>query len=112
MTARRVRATFLCCLMTDQPAFRNWGKIAEKWRDLAERRRDDFAELYRSGRWRLYYDREKLLAQTRAVAEICERWTKVLEQHHRVLPQPEAPKLDAPKPAAEPAAPATDRDAA
>jgi hypothetical protein len=112
MTARCMRATSLRCLMTDQPAFRNWGKIAEKWRELAERRRDDFARLYRSGRWKRYYDNDSLLAQTREIAEICERWTKVLEQHRRTLSEPDAGKADAPKPAAESDVPTTNRDAA
>ena len=80
--------------MTDRPALREFGKIAEKWRDLAEKRRADFAELYRSGRWQRYYDQDTLLAQTREVAEICDRWTKIIEQHRRLLPKPDAPAID------------------
>ena len=80
--------------MTDRPALRNFGKIAEKWRDLAEKRRVDFAELYRSERWQRYYDQDTLLAQTREVAEICDRWAAILEQHRRLLPEPEAPVID------------------
>jgi len=71
--------------MTDRPAFRDFGKIAEKWLALAEKRRDDFAEFHRSGRWQRYYDPEGLIAQTLKVAEICDRWTMVLEQHRRAL---------------------------
>ena len=80
--------------MTDRPAFRKLGKIAEKWRDLAEKRREYFAELYRSGRWERYYDQEALIAQTVEVAEICDRWTMILEQHRRLLPEPDAPAID------------------
>ena len=81
--------------MTDRPALREFGKIAEKWRDLAEKRRDYFAELYRSGRWRVYYDDEsKLIAQVREVAGICDRWATVLEQHRGLLPEPAASALD------------------
>ena len=80
--------------MTDRPALREFGKIAEKWRDLAEKRRDYFAELYRSGRWRLYYQQDELLAQTREVAEICDRWAVILEQHRRAVPEPEAPMIE------------------
>lgn len=71
--------------MTDRPAFRDLGKIAEKWRALAERRRDDFAELYRNGSWERYYDQVALVARTLEVAAICDRWTMVLEQHGRAL---------------------------
>jgi uncharacterized repeat protein (TIGR03809 family) len=94
VTLRRHRAACLRCLMTDRPAFRNLGKIAEKWRSLAEKRRDYFAELYRSGRWDRYYDQEALIVRTREVAEICDRWTKIIEQHRRLLPKPDAPAID------------------
>lgn len=81
--------------MTDRPALREFGKIAGKWRDLAEQRRDYFAELYRSGRWRIYYDDEnELIAQVREVAGICDRWTTVLEQHRELLPEPAASAID------------------
>jgi uncharacterized repeat protein (TIGR03809 family) len=80
--------------MTDRPAFREFGKIAEKWRDLAERRRDYFSELYSSGRWKRYYEQDGLLAQTREVAEICDRWASIVEQHRRLLPKPELPAID------------------
>jgi hypothetical protein len=94
VTLRRQRAARWRCLMTDRPAFREFGKIAERWRDLAEKRRDYFAELYRSGRWKRYYEEDELVAQTREVAEICDRWATVLEQHRQVLPQPKAPAID------------------
>jgi uncharacterized repeat protein (TIGR03809 family) len=96
VTQRRQSAARLRYLMTDQPAFRKWGKIAEKWRDLAEKRRDYFSDLYSSGRWKRYYEQDELLAQTREVAEICDRWATILEQHRRLLPapEPEAPVID------------------
>jgi hypothetical protein len=80
--------------MTDRPAFRKLGKLAEKWRDHAEKRRDYFAELYRSGRWKLYYDDETLVARIREVAEICDRWTMILEQHRRLLTEPDEAVID------------------
>ena len=80
--------------MKDRPALREFGKIAEKWRDLAERRRDYFSELYSSGRWKRYYEQDGLLAQTREVAEICDRWAAIVEQQRRLLPEPEAPAID------------------
>lgn len=80
--------------MTDRPAFREFGKIVEKWRDLAERRRDYFSELYRTGRWKRYYEEHELLAQTREVAQICDRWATILEQHRRLLLVAAIPELD------------------
>jgi len=80
--------------MTDRPAFREFGKIAEKWRDLAEKRRDYFFELYRSGRWRLFYAHDELLAQVREVAEICDRWAKVVEDHRQAASEPDAPAIE------------------
>ena len=94
MTLRRQSAARLRYLMTDRPAFRKLGKIAEKWRDLAEKRRDHFSELYSSGRWKRYYEQDELLAQTREVAEICDRWASIVEQHRRLLPKPELPAID------------------
>jgi len=84
-------------MTTDRPAFRKLGKLAAKWRDLAEKRRDCFAELHRSGRWKLYYDEQTFLTQKHDVNEICDRWAIILEQHRRVLralPQPDAPAID------------------
>ena len=80
--------------MTDRPAFRNLGKIAEKWRDLSERRRDYFTELYRSGRWTRYYDEEALVAQALEVNEICDRWAMILEQHGRLVSELDALAID------------------
>jgi hypothetical protein len=71
--------------MTDRNTFQDFGKTAEKWRDLAEQRRAYFAELYRSGRWQLYYEEDKFLARARAVAEICDRWTKIVEEHRQIV---------------------------
>jgi uncharacterized repeat protein (TIGR03809 family) len=95
--------------MTDQPAFRELGKIAERWLDLAERRRDHFAELYRSGRWRLYYEEDVFRAQAREVARICDHWASILERHRQLLPEPEAPLETK---GSEPEAAVIDRDAA
>jgi uncharacterized repeat protein (TIGR03809 family) len=76
--------------MTDRPAFREFGKTAEKWRDLAEERREYFAELYRSGRWHHYYTEDQFRAHVRQVAEICDRWVDILEQHRQVVAECEA----------------------
>lgn len=73
--------------MTDHPAFQEFGKTAEQWRDLAERRREEYAELYRSGRWRRYYTEERFLARVRAISRVCERWADIVEEHRRVVAQ-------------------------
>ena len=37
-------------------------KVTRKWLDLAERRLASYEDLYRTGRWRLYYPTEALFA--------------------------------------------------
>jgi uncharacterized repeat protein (TIGR03809 family) len=93
VTLRRQSAACACAAMIDRPAFREFGKIAEKWRDLAEKRRDYFFELYRSGRWRLYHDHGEFLAQVREVAQICDRWAKIVERHRQAASEPDAPAV-------------------
>ena len=95
--------------MTDRPAFREFGKIAERWLDLAERRRDHFSELYSSGRWHRYYEEDVFLAQAREVAQICDRWASIVERHRQLLPEPEVPVEPQ---FAEPEVAVIDRDAA
>jgi len=36
------------------PAARTWERIALKWRNIAEQRRDHHLDLYKSGRWKHY----------------------------------------------------------
>ncbi len=87
--------------MIERPALQKLGTIAQKWRELTERRRDHFAELYRTGRWKLYYNEPELLLRMRDVVAICERWAKIAP------PKPSIPAaLDAP------AVPVERRDAA
>jgi uncharacterized repeat protein (TIGR03809 family) len=100
--------------MTDRPAFREFGKIAERWLDLSERRRGHFSELYSSGRWRLYYQEDVFRAQAREVARICDRWASILERHRQLAPEPQSLlKADVAAPEAVQAeTPVIDRDAA
>jgi len=86
VTLRRQCAARLRCLMTDRPAFREFVKIAERWRDFAEKRRDCSAELHRSGRWKLYYDEQTFLTQKHDVNEICDRWAAIVELFGWVCP--------------------------
>ena len=52
-------------------------KVALKWRDLAERRRAHFVELYQSGRWKHYYTDIEFLQELRAAIVIAQRWAKI-----------------------------------
>ncbi len=54
-----------------------WERIALKWRDIAERRRDHHLDLYKSGRWQHYYTDEEFLAEMRQAVAIAERWAKI-----------------------------------
>ncbi len=52
-------------------------EVSLKWRDLAERRRAHFIDLYQSGRWRHYYDDVDFLIEMRAAIAAAERWAKI-----------------------------------
>jgi uncharacterized repeat protein (TIGR03809 family) len=53
------------------------GRVALKWRALAERRRDHFVELQHTGRWKLYYDRPDFLQELRAAIALAQRWARI-----------------------------------
>jgi uncharacterized repeat protein (TIGR03809 family) len=52
-------------------------EVAQKWRDLAERRCVYFLELHRSGRWRHYYSEEQFLVRLREAIRLNERWLEI-----------------------------------
>jgi hypothetical protein len=52
-------------------------EITQKGRDLAERRRAYFIELYQSGRWKHYYTEELLVARTREAVRLAETWEQL-----------------------------------
>ena len=54
-----------------------FGRVALKWRALAERRRDHFVELQRSGRWKHYYDYGEFVRELRAAIAIVQRWAVI-----------------------------------
>lgn len=60
--------------MIDGEAYRKLGLIAQRWRDLAERRRAHFTELYESGRWKKYYSEDGLLLRMREVVSTADGW--------------------------------------
>ena len=52
-------------------------QITQKWRDLAEKRRDHFKELYDTGRWKHYYTEEVLVARTREAVYLADTWEQL-----------------------------------
>lgn len=52
-------------------------QIARRWRDLADRRRSYFIELYESGRWKHYYNEADFVLRLREVFQAAEQWEKL-----------------------------------
>ena len=52
-------------------------QAALKWRDLAERRRAHFVDLYKSGRWKHYYTDEQFVVRIREAIAAANRWAEV-----------------------------------
>ena len=52
-------------------------EVSHKWRELAERRRAHFVELYHSGRWKHYYTEEQFLRRLREAINTSERWAEI-----------------------------------
>jgi uncharacterized repeat protein (TIGR03809 family) len=63
--------------MDDKLQLRSTEDLARRWHALAERRRQHFAELYDSGRWRKYYREQNFLSQMRETARMAEAWDRV-----------------------------------
>jgi uncharacterized repeat protein (TIGR03809 family) len=80
--------------MTDEHALHRFNKTAEKWRDLAEKRRQYFEELHQSGRWKYYYTEALFFRRLGKAAELVELWEPVLKARLPEVPMvPEsAPK--------------------
>jgi uncharacterized repeat protein (TIGR03809 family) len=76
--------------MTDEHPLRRFNKTAEKWRDLAEKRRQYFEELHQSGRWKYYYTETLFYRRLGKAAELVDLWEPVLKA--RVTELPSAPK--------------------
>ena len=72
--------------MTESSTTRELGKVAQKWRELAEKRRAYFTDLYRSGRWRLYYTDDELLLRMREVVAAAERWGAIAPRESEPAP--------------------------
>src|SRR5260370_32249606 len=65
---------FVAAVMSRKVEVWDPGEIARQWRELAERRRAHFIELYRCGRWRRYYSEQDFLAFVRNVTDAIEYW--------------------------------------
>ena len=51
--------------------------VTLKWRNLIERRRAHFIELYLTGRWKRYYEEEQFLTIFRETMTIADRWNEI-----------------------------------
>jgi hypothetical protein len=74
--------------MTDEQALRRFNRTAEKWRDLAEKRRQYFEDLHQSGRWKYYYTEALFYQRLGKAAELVELWDPVLKARVTELPSP------------------------
>ena len=59
------------------PAIPSLEPVALKWRNLIERRRAHFIELYLTGRWKRYYEEEQFLIIFRETMTIADRWNEI-----------------------------------
>ena len=63
-------------------------QAALKWRDLAERRRAHFVELYQTGRWKHYYSNEDFVLSLREAILAAQRWAKIAPRPGETPSQP------------------------
>jgi uncharacterized repeat protein (TIGR03809 family) len=78
--------------MSQRQTFREFAKIAQRWSDLAERRREHYAEIARSGRWKHYYTEDELLHQLKQVFDAADNWTEIARTAKDLLdPSPRKP---------------------
>jgi hypothetical protein len=61
--------------------------VALKWRNLIERRRAHFIELYLTGRWKRYYTEEQFVVIFRDTMNIADRWTEIAPKPGDAEPQ-------------------------
>ena len=75
--------------MVDGQAHKAFNKIADKWRLLAEKRREYFLELYRSGRWTIYYTEAEFVLRMREVNALVDAWMGIIDPAVVELPEPQ-----------------------
>jgi hypothetical protein len=86
--------------MHDWETLRRFNKTAEKWRDLAEKRRLYFEDLHQSGRWKYYYTEALFYRRLGKSTELVELWRPVLKD--QPAEPPPTPKTASPRPDAMP----------
>jgi uncharacterized repeat protein (TIGR03809 family) len=60
-----------------KPTMLRMERVARKWRQLAERRREHMFDLYQTGRWRHYYADHEFLDAMHASIALAERWATI-----------------------------------
>jgi len=54
-----------------------YDSVARRWLALAERRQAHFIELADSGRWRLYFSRDRFDSEVRKAAALRDQWARL-----------------------------------
>jgi uncharacterized repeat protein (TIGR03809 family) len=54
--------------------------VVPRWRDLAEKRLDYYTELYRSGRWQIYFTEADFRLRMQDVVRAVKQWRELAEQ--------------------------------
>ena len=73
--------------MTEWRAQKRLDDVAQKWRALVDLRLANFADMYRSGRWRHRYNEAQFVPLMREVLAAAETWA-------RIAPRPSAPAAE------------------
>jgi hypothetical protein len=63
--------------MRQLESYRKFGKLAQRWRDFAERRRMAYTQLYDSGDWKIHYQQSAFQRRLREVVTSAKRWDDV-----------------------------------
>jgi hypothetical protein len=63
--------------MSERQSSRPFDRLAQKWSDLAERRRAHALDLYRSGRWKHYYNEGEFIRHLRDVNRDADEWARI-----------------------------------
>jgi uncharacterized repeat protein (TIGR03809 family) len=89
--------------MAERLSARALDQVAQKWCDLAERRRAHFLDMYQSGRWRHYYTEEQFIRRMREAIRAAETWARIarlpLEENLAAETQPLADRWPTGRPA-------------
>jgi uncharacterized repeat protein (TIGR03809 family) len=83
--------------MVDGQAHKAFNQIADKWRLLAEKRRDYFLELHRTGRWKLYYSEPEFVLRMREVNAVVDTWAGVIDPAVVDIPKDETAPVISPQ---------------